>query len=356
MKASSGLASLGLVLALSALAQPPPQLRQPRKPKNEDREPVTQALPVLKDPPAAVAAETAKLTFHVSPLSAKGLLSPQTRDAIGALMKLNRGARIVKLRAFVAGTGDMRRVQSIVSEIFTDKKQPLPALSTIQVGALPMEGAQVVIESVSEEKKPKHPFGLVFFSGQTGDGVAAAISRLAAAATSAQVPAAGMLRVTCFLGSVEEIDAARGEAARVFPAAALDFVQAIRGESGTSAVCEGAGSKSEAGPPVALTPGAAAVSMPKLVFTGTQLAFREQDADLRLAFERLEKSLEPLGVAYKDVVFSRIYPLNRSVGERTTKMASEFLSPNVPFSPPIFFEGLPSLDSTVAVEVVAASR
>ncbi|MGH7935650.1 MAG: hypothetical protein ACREF8_01410, partial [Chthoniobacterales bacterium] len=165
----------------------------------------------MKDPPAAIAAETSKLAFHVSPLSAKGLLSPQTRDALGALMKMNRGAQIVKLRAFVAGTGDLRRVQAIVSEIFTDKKQPLPALSAIQAGALPMEGAQVVIESVSVEKKPTHSFGLVFFSGQKGDRPAGAISRLASVASAAHVTAAGMLRVTCFLGSIDEVAAARGE-------------------------------------------------------------------------------------------------------------------------------------------------
>src|SRR5215469_17180714 len=148
------------VLAACAAAQFPP--RQPRKPKNEEKEPATQTLPLLKDPPSAVAAETGKLAFQVAPLSAKGLLSPQTREAIGALIKMNRGAQIVKLRAFVAGTGDLRRVQSIVSETFTEKKQPLPALSAIQVGALPLEGAQVVIESVSVEKKVVHPLGLVF--------------------------------------------------------------------------------------------------------------------------------------------------------------------------------------------------
>ena len=177
MKSGWRVAGAMAVLAACAAAQPPQ--RQPRKQKNEDKEPQTQTLPLLKDPPAAVAAETSKLAFHVSPLSAKGLLSPQTRDAIGALMKTTRGAQIVKLRAFVAGTGDLRRVQSIVSEIFTDKKQPLPALSAIQVGALPLEGAQVVIESVSVEKKAAHPFGLVFFSGQKGGSTAEALRKLA---------------------------------------------------------------------------------------------------------------------------------------------------------------------------------
>ena len=37
-----------------------------------------------KEPPAAVVGETQRLTFHVSPLSAKGLLTQQTRDALKA--------------------------------------------------------------------------------------------------------------------------------------------------------------------------------------------------------------------------------------------------------------------------------
>src|SRR5271155_4008063 len=123
-------------------------LAQQKQRKNADKEPPPQTLPVLKDPPAAVVADAARLTFHVSPLSAKGLLTQQTRDALQALLRANHGAPMVKLRAFVAGSGDVRRVQAIVSEILTDKKMPLPAVSTIQVGALPLEGAQVVIESI----------------------------------------------------------------------------------------------------------------------------------------------------------------------------------------------------------------
>src|SRR5271163_59465 len=106
--------------------------------QNADKEPPPQTLPVLKDPPAAVVADAARLTFHVSPLSAKGFLTQQTREALQALLRANHGAPMIKLRAFVAGTGDARRVQAIVSEVLTDKKQPLPAVTTILVGELPL--------------------------------------------------------------------------------------------------------------------------------------------------------------------------------------------------------------------------
>ena len=113
---------------------------QPERPirvnKKEKKEPVNQALEVLPDPPAAILAETSRLVFHVSPLSNKGLLSQQIRDALKAIAKLSGGATLVKVRAFVAGTGDLRRVQQIIADDFTEKRLPLPAISTIQVGAL----------------------------------------------------------------------------------------------------------------------------------------------------------------------------------------------------------------------------
>src|SRR5579862_2345592 len=82
--------------------------------KNPDD--VTQILELPKDPPMVATGETARLVFHVSPLTAKGLLSQQTRDALKAILKANGGAQVVHLRAFVAGSGDLRRVPQIVSE------------------------------------------------------------------------------------------------------------------------------------------------------------------------------------------------------------------------------------------------
>ena len=342
---------MAIALAVCAVAQPPP-LEPRKKKKNENKEPVTQTLPLLKDPPAATAAETGRLVFHVSPLSDKGLLSQQTRDALNALMKLNRGAQIVKLRAFVAGTGDMRRVQTLVSEIFTDKKQPLPALSTIQVGALPMEGAQVVLEGISADKKTVNPGGLAFLSGQKGASPAAAVAQLDAAAKTVGVAAADTLRVTCFLSSLDQAAMARESVARTFPGAAADFVQALRVSPETSTVCEAVGRRTRSGQAVALTPAAALVSTPKLIFSSSQMAFRDSDPDLRLAFQRLEKALEPLGVSYKDVVFASYYPLTRAIETRAATIGAEFIAPTAHTT--LLFEGLPSLDATVALEVVAA--
>src|SRR6266568_1998957 len=114
-KLLAGLAALALCIY--------PLLAKKKKPED-----ITQTLALPPDPPATVTAETARLVFHVSPLSGKGLLSQQVRDALKALLKTEGGATIVKMRAFVAGSGDLRRVSFFVSETSTEKHLPLPAV------------------------------------------------------------------------------------------------------------------------------------------------------------------------------------------------------------------------------------
>ena len=71
--------------------------------KKKKPEEITQTLALPQDPPATVTAETSRLVFHVSPLSAKGLLSQQVRDALKALLKSTGSASIVKLRLVEIG-------------------------------------------------------------------------------------------------------------------------------------------------------------------------------------------------------------------------------------------------------------
>jgi enamine deaminase RidA (YjgF/YER057c/UK114 family) len=350
---------LGLLLAFDATAQ------GRKKKKNE--EPVTQTLPLLPDPPGAVVAETGRLVFHVSPLSAKGLLSQQVRDALKALLLENHGAAIVKLRAFVAGSGDMRRVQAIVSEVFSDHKLTLPALSTIQVGALPMESAQVVLESVAVEKKTMNPHGLAFFSGQQAKDVRQAVAQLQTAVSAAGVKPASVLRATCFLSSLDEVQTARAALGGAYPSATANYVQLQRLGLEPLAECEAAGrlETAPASPVVFVNPPGlttspnysqiALVGAAKIVLSGTQMAFRDQEGDIRLAFERLRKALEPLGVTYKDVFWSSVYPLTRPIADSVRSIRFEFFDhAHPPASTLLLFEGLPSLDATVAVDVMAA--
>jgi enamine deaminase RidA (YjgF/YER057c/UK114 family) len=332
---SAAILILGVAVAANAWAQ--------KGKKKTNEEPVTQTLAVLKDPPGAVSAETSHLVFHVSPLSNKGLLSQQIRDALKALLRDTHGAAIVKLRAFVAGSGDMRRVPTIVSETFTEHKLPLPAVSTIEVGALPLEGAQVVIESIAVEKKTVNRDGLAFYS-------ALPVKQLR------QVP--GALRATCFLSSLDDLAKVKSITASAFSGAVVNFVQAQRLGVEPLDVCE-AVARLDHPPAQELTvePGAALVNTPKIVFSGTQMAFRDTDADLHLAFERLSKVLESLGVTYKDVFWASAYPLTRPVEEKVRAMQREFFDPSKPPAGTILlFEGLPSLDATMAMDVIAAAK
>ena len=343
---------------------------QGQRKKKKSEEPITQTLPVLKDPPPAIGAETGRLVFQVTPLSPKGLLSQQVRDALKILLHDNHGPTVVKLRAFVAGTGDMRRVQTIVSEVFTERKLALPALTTVQVGALPMEGAQVILESIAvDNKKIVNPQGLAFFAGQQGKDVNQSLAHLQTAVGGARIKPADVLRVTCFLSSLDGVKTARVAVGNAFPTAVANLVQPQREPLEQLAECEAVG-RLETAPasplefvnPSGLTGSpnysqVVLVNTPKIILSGTQMAFRDQDNDIRLAFERLRKPLEALGVTYKDVFWSSLYPLTRPVADRMGAIRFEFLDhSHPPASTRLLFEGLPSLDATIAVDVIAAAR
>ena len=318
-----------LLFAARAFGQPERPIRRP--PNNELALETIEPTPRL-DTPEAVPGLTARLVFHVSPLSGKGLLSQQVRDALKALDKANGDAVFLKLRAFVAGTGDVRRIQSIVTEEFAAKKWPLPAITTILVGALPLENAQVVIESISEERKDSaNPAGLVFVKAQPS---------VEQVGKAMQAAGAVALRVSCFADSLAAAEAARRAAEKAFPKAAGTFVQTTRAGIGNGVLCEGVGrlpSRSAAAgtPPIQRTADAVLVRLPKLVFTGAQIAFAEQDAGGRLAYERLQRAIQSVGGG--EALFENRYSLAGLAGSLT-------------------IEGLPALDANLAIEVVAAGR
>jgi hypothetical protein len=273
--------------------------------KNPDDE--TQVLELPKDPPMVATGETSRLIFNVSPLSPKGLLSQQTRDALKAILKANGGAPVVHIRAFVAGSGDMRRVPQIVSEVFTSKKLPLPSVSVILAGALPLENAQIAIEAVSIAKKDANPNGLTFLEGKPPD----EIDR-------------GALSVTCFVSSLEGASAI---AAR-FPSGAVEIVQTQRTPARTGTNCE------------AILRGGN-VRAPKLAFSGTQVAFGSDEKAAALAFQRLDRELNGA-----EILETRVYALSERLGDLARKVRAGSITV-------IPFEGVASLDGAFAVDAVA---
>ena len=322
----------------------------PEDKKKKKGDEITQALAAPPELPAAVTAETDRLTYQVTPLSSKGLLSQQTRDALKILLKSNRGP-VVKLRAFVAGSGDLRRIGEIVSEMFQEKHLALPALSVVQVGALPLVGAQVVIEATEVDRKVVNPNGVAFVVGQASASVGESIEKLKSVLAGAGMQADDALAITCFVSSLDDQRDTQRAMAASFPGAALDYVQMQRSPVMPAANCEAVArlrSTNAGNSQVAMVVG------PQVVITGTQLAFGSQDSDFKLAFERLEKTLAGARTGFAHVVRTHLYVTASGLGSRVLAIQSaqtDASSARAATLVPI--ESLPSLDAMLGIDVIA---
>ncbi len=340
---------LCLALTAALVAVPGGQ----KKKHDQDEEPPTQALPLRPELPAVTAADADRVAFQVTPLRGEGLLSQQLREALKPLLRPDRP--LVELRAFVAGTGDTRRVQTVVSELCTEKRVALPALTVVQVGDLPHDGAQVVLESVALDKKVVNPNGIVMVPAESDyvnqplqpvlPHLRRVLDRLRTALANAGAGPNEVLRVTCYPTSLDETDQFRTAVAGAFPKAVSDFVQPLRAALDSGATCEAVGRQAALQQPA----GAG-----KLVFTGAQLAFGDTAPDAKLAFERLGKTLAQAGASYSGVVHVSVYSLSRSTGALAALAGREFFDPAKPPSLTIVpVVALPSLDASFAVDAVA---
>jgi len=321
---SALLASVSPCLAFQIGAGEKPLVVRPEK-KSKRKELPNQALEKLPQPPLALAVDGAKLSYVAAPLSNRGLLSQQTRDALKWLLGQTRGAQIVHVRGFVAGSGDLRRVPQLVSELFEDRHLPLPVVVTVQVGALPLEGAQVQLEATLQQGRAVNPAGVKFVTA-AADGAQAALDKLKLSGE--------LLRVTCYVPS---LDASA-------PAGNVTWVQPQRLSARATATCEG----------VVKNAGAAEAAQP-LVLTGAQLAFSYSEEDAKLALERLEKTLRSVNSTLRNAVCLNVYPLSAQLAEQAGRSTSAYL--NAEHAPDgvrdVVFEGLPAMDGSFAVEAVA---
>jgi enamine deaminase RidA (YjgF/YER057c/UK114 family) len=304
-------------------------LALPAKKKNPDD--VTQTLDLPKDPPMVALGGTSRLIFHVSPLSAKGLLSQQTRDALKAILKINGNSPIVHIRAFVAGSGDLRRVPQIVSEVFREKKLDLPSVSVIQAGALPLENAQVVLEAVSLSKKDLNLGGIAWVEAQQAPTLDKSLDLVAARLGSSVA-----LRVSCFVSAVTAQGASTISAR--FPGAAVDVVQTQREPARAEASCEAVGRNGS-------------IRAARLAFTGTRVAFGADEKAAALAFQRMDKDLSDAGVSPGDILETTIYALTARAAELAHKARAPVTALRA-----IPVEGIASVDGSFAVDAIAAAK
>lgn len=316
---------LALCLSLCGLAN-----AQKKKKGKKDVEPTTQVHEVLPDPPLAVKVESSRLVFVSSPLSAKGLLSQQTKDALAAMRKQLRGATLVKVRAFVAGRGDARRVSAIVSEQFSEWKVPLPVLSVLQVGALPLEGAQVWLEGIAEDRRPQNLNGLSWLEpkqvtkslGESGD-INAVLPLLEESLSALK---GEVLSVSCMVSSLEGAAALDRAIANRLPNAARTLVQAQRATGSGLASCEGVARR--------LTGEAE-----RLVLTGTIIGFGGEAQGIQVVETRLARLLEANNAK---LLVRKAYGVSRSLEPR--------------LGPISVVEGVGSNEASFALEAIGVQK
>lgn len=305
--------------------------------QKKSKDDYTQTLELPRDPPAVALGETRRLVFHVSPLSGKGLLTQQTRDALRAILKQDGNLQLVHVRAFVAGSGDVRRIPQIVSEVATEKKMPLPSVSVLRAGGLPMENAQVVLETVSIGKRDTNS-GLDFAVTEavTDPNPETPVKPLLDKALAQfSMNAGDVLKVTCFVSSIAGATELTRLITARFPAALVDLVQPQRGPFRALAACETI-SKGQR------------ITAPRLAFTGTRVAFGAGEKEATLAFQRLDRDLTEAGSSAAAIALTNLYPLSTSMAELARRLR--------PSSSPTLvvpFEGLASIDAGFAVDAIA---
>jgi enamine deaminase RidA (YjgF/YER057c/UK114 family) len=340
---ASALTAILLVIYLPAL--------RAQKRKHKEEEPKTQVLPLPRELPMVLETDTKGLDFHVSPLLKTGGLAAQIRRSLTDLLHNTHGETIVKLRAFVSGVGDARRVAAEVSELFTSRKLPLPVLTVLQVGGLGDNLAQVEIEAIVATPRTLNPNGLVFLSGQTGSSLSEALSRLQNSAASASVTPEGIAACTCFVSQIESGLRERETVQSTFPKAAVNVVQALRDPPNNTNMCEAIGQLGAASTeaPLLLLKDARAsvVRSPKLVFTGLQLTFGSYLDDAKEAFHRLQRAASVVEGADSTVQLNA-FSLDLTAGSALRKSTSV---PPSTFTTQIV-EGLPAMDASAGIEAV----
>jgi enamine deaminase RidA (YjgF/YER057c/UK114 family) len=176
-------------------------------------------------------------------------------------------------------------------------------------------------------------------------------------------------RITCFLSSLDQYGDVRRLMESTYAQAALNFVQIQRAPTRAVAECEAVarlrwntGTAVHMLNPDGLGPAAqlsqiALVGAPQVILTGSQEAFGFQDADARLAFERLQKSVSLEGGSLRAAAFTSMYPLSSRISEQVRKIRGEFYDhARPPAGTMLPFQGLPSMDAGFAVDVVAVKE
>lgn len=346
------LAVVSTCALLAALGQPSLFAKDKKK-----QEPKTQVLPLPRELPNAVSAATSALQFRMTPLLKTGRLSAQIHESVARLIRDTKGERVVSIRAFVAGAGDSRRVQTTISEMFSEKHLPLPVLSIVQVGVLAEETAQVVLEAVVETQADASSQGLAVLTAKSDSGVGGAVSGLVDRLRKASVEAIDVQHCTCYVPNLVNTTNALAEAKAQLPNAVIDLVQPQRQPGSEATMCEAIARVRKAGDAkssVAASSGIVFIMSPQVVVTGMQLSFGEYLDDAKAALERLVRTAGSQHAELKNLVILRAYSLTERAASALEKNAPAFSVNNSAITVQMV-EGLPSADASLGMEALFAA-
>lgn len=316
-------------------------------------------------------AETARLLFQVSAVPRQGEVAEQVRQCLKGFQ-----APVVKLRAFIVGQENAARVRAAIEAEYKKRRQPLPVLSLIVIGALPEADARVVLEAVSMARQTVNPNGIAFISGQPASTeqpvtqvaplVAKSLAALRTAHQAIEVEPPDVLCATCFVSALADVAAARQMARREFPQAALNFVQLQRLAQRGLVECETIvrlrarlSDGLQFTNPAGLTASAnyshiALIGARRVVFSEMIVAAGGQEVAARAAFAQLQQALLAAGSSIKHVALSRLYPISQAGSDLVRKVRFDFYDQaRPPASTLLIFEGLPTAQASFAVAVVA---
>jgi len=279
----------------------------------------------------------------------------------------------VRLRAFVAGAGELEQVAALASDAFPATGKPV--VSAIRIGGL-AGGARVVIEAVSESTVVTNPNGLAFVSGQLTTSpvalnqtqtpvaplAAASVANINAVLNGVQLDPRDVVRVTCFTSSLADDAQVRTMVGEAFPGAAVNVMQIQRAPANAEVECESVArlrtKPVEAlrlvNPTNAAFAQAAVVGAPVVTFTTTFTSTGNDDAGVRAALSKLKHAVEAGGSAANRVFYIHGYPTSQVTLQKFRAIRWEFFDKTrAPASTNLLFEGVMGPEGGVGVDVIA---
>ena len=315
---------------------------------------------------SAQIAETRSLEFHAA-RPARGSLDEQISKQLGELVHLNRGARIVKLRAFAVGDSALELSRQTIARAFTKSGHPLPVVSFVGVAGFPDSSQLVEIESTAAGGHAVNAHGVGFLAGVASPAGDRTIAGLARVASDAGIPNANVLRISCYYERADQIETARSAIASTFPVAEASFVNSYALSAAPAIECEAvarlATDPSSAKqyfnrPSVPASPNyshAALVATRYVVFPRAESAEGSTESDMHAMLDRAKNDVAQFRASLGDVVMGDNYWLTGAARDTMRVVRAQYFGGTFPAATGVFFTSLSPANASAAIELVVAA-